>query len=727
MNRLRGALLMLLVLPSLATAATLRGRVVDRVTRLPVAQARIALEGRTTVDLSDESGRFEILGVREPSKLWVSRSGYQPYEQALGPQGGEPVELVIELEPSPVQVPGIHVGSTTGGHRAGRDVELRGAALQEHLGRTLAETLSGAPGLAQRSLGPSSARPVSRGLGAERLRVLEDGGTTGDLSHTADDHAVTIEPAFSRVVEVVRGPETLSHGSNVLAGLINVRRNHVPAQHTDGVRTTVNLQSETVTRGGVGALTLQAPWAGLQWQIQAMGRRAGELDTPAGRLANASASASDLSGGVARIGDRGLAGASFARYRTRYGIPGGFAGGHSAGVDIDLERERGEFRMERRLGASSTARNETALLWTRYYHRELESRDQPAVSFGVITYEARTGWRWGEGLRAGAAGVTGEYRDVQSGFLSFTPPTIERAFAAYAHQGWQRDGWSGSVGLRGDARAVDPSRRTFNKAGRIERRTFTGVSGGARLSRVLAPAWTVEASLMRSFMPPTVDHLFAEGPHLASFAYEIGNAALAAEAGWGGTLAVRWASAESHVTLTGFDNRFEHFHRSVDTGELEVGPGETGILARYRYVGDAARLWGGEAEVLLAIAPSWWLEAGAAYVNGTERSGRSALPAMPPMRGRVALRWTQGNWSTRIGTEVWRAQHRVAEFEDPTPGSATVSASLSWSRARREDAWSLVLQGHNLLDAEVRDHLSRIRSISPEPGRDLRLGIRVVR
>jgi iron complex outermembrane receptor protein len=278
-----------------------------------------------------------------------------------------------------------------------------------------------------------------------------------------------------------------------------------------------------------------------------------------------------------------------------------------------------------------------------------------------------------------------------------------------------------------DTRTVDPARRTINKAGRIERRAFTGVSGGVRASRPLMPGWSAEASLMRSFMAPTVDHLFAEGPHLASFAYEIGNAALAAEAGWGGTLGLRWASATSHVTLTGYDNRFEHFHRSIDTGELEVGPGATGLLARYRYVGDAARLWGGEAEAVIECAAGWWFEAGVGYVNGTARADRTPLPAMPPVRGRAALRWSTGAWSTRLGTELWGAQRRVAAFEDPTAASATVSAMVSWRRVRTDATWSVVLQGHNLFDATVRDHLSRIRSISPEPGRDLRLGVRIVR
>ena len=73
------------------------------------------------------------------------------------------------------------------------EVVFGGSKLQQNLSRTIAETIDYEPGIAQRSMGPAPARPVLRGLGGDRLLVVEDGERTGDLSATSSDHAVAIE------------------------------------------------------------------------------------------------------------------------------------------------------------------------------------------------------------------------------------------------------------------------------------------------------------------------------------------------------------------------------------------------------------------------------------------------------------------------------------------------------------------------------------------------------
>ena len=59
------------------------------------------------------------------------------------------------------------------------------ASCGQNLSRTIAETIDYEPGIAQRSMGPAPARPVLRGLGGDRLLMVEDGERTGDLSGTS--------------------------------------------------------------------------------------------------------------------------------------------------------------------------------------------------------------------------------------------------------------------------------------------------------------------------------------------------------------------------------------------------------------------------------------------------------------------------------------------------------------------------------------------------------------
>ncbi len=104
---------------------------------------------------------------------------------------------------------------------------LTGNDLTLALAPTLGETLSGTPGVQSTFFGPAASRPVIRGLGGDRVRVLTDGLATLDASGLSEDHAVAIDPALADQVEVLRGPATLLHGSGAAGGLVNVVTNRL--------------------------------------------------------------------------------------------------------------------------------------------------------------------------------------------------------------------------------------------------------------------------------------------------------------------------------------------------------------------------------------------------------------------------------------------------------------------------------------------------------------------
>jgi iron complex outermembrane recepter protein len=712
-----------------AHALVLQGRVVERGSGEALVGVRVECVALRVGVESDEAGRFRLeLDGAGPWDLRFVRAGLLADSQRISDAFAG--DLVVVLDRAPVPMAGVGVSAASGRATAlagQRPVDLRGATLRERLGRTIAETLAGEPGVERRSLGPSASRPVVRGLGAERLPVLEDGGSTGDLSASADDHAVTVEPALSRAVELVRGPATLEMAPNVLGGVVNVQRDYVPVVRPEGVRTILSVQGETVTRGGVAAATTQVPLGAYVLSLQSVGRRTGSIDTPLGRLTNTEAKSSDLAAGVSRIGANGFVGASWSRYRNRYGIPGGYLGGHREGVDLDVQRERGELRAESRARSDRAWGVEGSWLWTRYYHREIEDRDLPAVSFGVVTQEARAVVRWPGAWGGAAIGGSYEHRDFRTGFMSFTPATVERSGALFAHRAWERSHSRLRLGGRGDVRRVDPDSRTSNKAGVIRRRDFATWAAGALAEHDLATSWTLTASVMRSAMAPTVEHLFSEGPHLASYAYEVGNADLEAETALGLQAGVRWEGARHRTGVTLFHHDFDGYQYAADTGVPEVGPGAEGLLERYQWSAAPVRMWGFESDLRLEWGGGWRLEGGAGMVMGVLTADGSPLQSMPPLRGRLSLVWAREAWSVRVGAEGVAAQRRVAEYEATTDGSWTASATVSWEHATPMGHMSVVVQGHNLTDAVVRDHLSRIRSISPDAGRNLRLGVRWAR
>ena len=107
---------------------------------------------------------------------------------------------------------------------------LSGDELKLRLEPTIGETLNREPGVSSTYFGPGASRPIIRGLGEDRVRVLQDGLATIDASDVSPDHAVAIEPLTVESIEVVRGPATLLYGPNTVGGAVNVIDNRIPSE-----------------------------------------------------------------------------------------------------------------------------------------------------------------------------------------------------------------------------------------------------------------------------------------------------------------------------------------------------------------------------------------------------------------------------------------------------------------------------------------------------------------
>ena len=74
-------------------------------------------------------------------------------------------------------------------------------------------------------MGSTPSRPIIRGLGDERLLILEDGINSGDVSDQSPDHSVTVESSTTQEIEIARGPTALAYGANAVGGIVNIVSN----------------------------------------------------------------------------------------------------------------------------------------------------------------------------------------------------------------------------------------------------------------------------------------------------------------------------------------------------------------------------------------------------------------------------------------------------------------------------------------------------------------------
>src|SRR5690606_32981554 len=110
-------------------------------------------------------------------------------------------------------------------------------------------------------------------------------------------------------------------------------------------------------------------------RVEVGGRTSGDLRTPFGRLDNTGAESWNAGGGASWVDPRGHIGAAFRAYKSDYGIPGGFVGGHAQGVRIEMERmsTRMDGKLDGAWGPFRTLEMDAAYTW--YRHLEIEPPD----------------------------------------------------------------------------------------------------------------------------------------------------------------------------------------------------------------------------------------------------------------------------------------------------------------------------------------------------------------
>ncbi len=69
---------------------------------------------------------------------------------------------------------------------------LSGDTLRRQIAASIGETIAHEPGVSATYFGPSASRPVIRGLGGDRVLMLQDGVSALDISSLSQDHAVAI-------------------------------------------------------------------------------------------------------------------------------------------------------------------------------------------------------------------------------------------------------------------------------------------------------------------------------------------------------------------------------------------------------------------------------------------------------------------------------------------------------------------------------------------------------
>ena len=693
----------------------------------PLAGALVSVDATAGMAVSHGDGTFHIaVPDLRIYTVRVERLGYRTVSLEVDASRAEIV--VVEMAANPISLPGVVVTGSLVARAANETLRptsvFAGEDLQRRLAGTLAETLASEPGLAVSSMGPGSAHPVIRGLSGDRILMLEDGERVGDQFASGPDHATALDPSSARRVEVIRGPGAILYGSNALGGVINVVRDDAPSSVPHHLTGAFTLQGQSVNNAVGGSfyathgLTDHIPV-----RLELSRRTSGDLKTPVGTLGNTSTDLWELSGGTSWVDDWGHVGTTFRYYDNDYGIPGGFVGGHEAGVRIEMERTATRLRsLVRPRGVFETIEIDAGHTW--YQHKEIEPPDILGTLFDRQTVTADILGRhagWGP-FSSGGVGTRASRESFGFGGGLFTPNSTHTSFAVFALEEVDLHPIRLEAGLRYDWARVRPDREDpSSDIGHIRARSFGAASGSLGALAQLAGNVTVGGSLARAFRNPSVNELFSEGPHLAAYAFEVGNPSLKTERGTGIDLFVRYTGDRLHAETTLFHNAISGYIFPLETGELSRVR-----LPIFQFYGEDAVLAGFESAIEWAVFGDLTVEAVASYVRGVIEATNEPLPLIPPLQGRFAIGYAPRNWFVEGETRFAARQDRTGPFENATDGYAVFDLSAGIRITVRGRLNVITVRGENLGNTEYRNHLSRVKEIMPEAGRSISVAYRVV-
>ncbi|TVR19156.1 MAG: TonB-dependent receptor [Balneolaceae bacterium] len=715
---------------ALNTGESLRGEVVHSATGEPIAGATILIREIDRGVAANTDGHFTLRNLTAGTyTLIVHAVGFT--EKTVWVTIPADEEITIELRPETIRADDIIVTASP----LGRSIRYQPAqamnreALQQKAAPGLGEILDGNPGVSSRSFGSAPSRPVIRGMDGDRVLVLQNGERMGDLSGTAVDHAVSLDPLSMDRVEVIRGPASLLYGSSAIGGVVNLFSNDMPREWDTGSSGSLATHVATVNDMGAGLARYQ--YGGDQFAATGrfIYREGGDLRTPEGRLPDTAINNLSYGAGVGYRSGRFETGLSFSGMDYTYGLP----------EEIDDPNEKVEIRMNRmNLQSVSTLQMdrffelaELRIQYSDYQHDEFEIEFEPdgtvdedlEISFDQQTISSSLLLRHRPaGPFEGAIGLSFNYSQLDVGGDEALTPNAESYFiAGYIYEEIRLNRFlTMKTGARVEFKEMYvKTNELFPDADQFEDRSDLIFSGAVGLNFSPNRNWESGIQLARAFRTPGVEELYSNAPHLAAGSFDVGDPTLGNEISLGTDFFIRFSNSSVRSELSLFANRINNFVNFSPTGETHLPSG----LPIFEYGSTDALLYGFEFQTDIAFSDQLRAGIGFDYVRGRERAGeQNDLPFIPPFRTHLSMMYDTGTWYSGPRLRIANSQERIAPNEDPTDGYLLVGMDAGY---RFGHGVSFALRVDNLLNESYRDHLSRVEDRNnPMPARNINAMLR---
>lgn len=599
--------------------------------------------------------------------------------------------------------------------------------LHNTIGTNLVDAVGHLPGLSQISTGAGISKPVIRGLGYNRV-VVVDQGIRQEGQQWGDEHGLEVDEEGVHSVEVLKGPASLMYGSDAIAGVMILHPEHPLEEGTMQVK----VGSQYQTNNGLYdyRVGFAGNTKGFVWNWHFLDKAAhcykNKVD---GYVPGTFFKERDIQG---MLGINRGWGHSWLRF-SRVSFTPGITEGELVGTDFDGKSYSIVSPFQKVLHYKAISDNawyfgdgtlKAVIGYQQNYRREFEEEETPelAMRLHTVNYDIKYLHSLPHDWKI-ATGIGGMWqRNVNQGEEYLIPNHHLFDIGVFATAEWQYQKWHFSGGARFDNRHLKTTSLTEEGVLRFEAlsKNFTGVTGSLGVVWNVTDRINLRLNAARGFRAPTVSELSSNGVHEGSIQYEIGNPGLKAEKSTQLDLGFDYTSHYVSLQASLFTNWINDY---IFLARL---PYETDGYRTYQYREGDARLMGGEVSVDVHPINPLHFENAFSYVRGIQLDQPDEaknLPMMPAPKWTSDIRYEFPNFAKNhcrrtflaFGMEYNFRQNKfyaVDNTETATPSYALFNLSAGMDlHIFGHNCIELTFSCQNLFDKAYQPHLSRLKYV----------------
>ncbi len=233
---------------------SIQGTVYDKDTKETLPGVAVYIPDLKVGTVTDTAGNFSFVNIsRGKFLLEIKFIGYA--SKVLTVSTTDVAPLQIYLSQSAGELQEVVVTGVSKGTEIRRSsvpiVAIDKDYLVTNLASNAIDAITKVPGVTAVTTGPNISKPYIRGLGFNRILTLFDGNRQ-EGQQWGDEHGIEVDQYSIERVEVIKGPASLTYGSDALAGVVNLIPTQPAPEGTLKADITTNYATNNQEVGGSG-------------------------------------------------------------------------------------------------------------------------------------------------------------------------------------------------------------------------------------------------------------------------------------------------------------------------------------------------------------------------------------------------------------------------------------------------------------------------------------------